>query len=370
MQWIKSLRKTSLRSVWLRSIVFVALGVALIIIFDCLTLFQMLSPKTLAELDPEHMEGAYVEDDIYYFYTPYLEEEQYRNNVATGRITGRQYIIDFDETYYMGLFVHSRDLDEAETMMDACEAYMNGEISFDQVPVMRVRGTITAMDSQEEGFYLDAAGGDSQVESIMLPYYIDHNRIGGNTFILTGLIAAAAVVLIVLGIAAPVKALTGGYQKKLLAKLRDMGDPELMAEKLELFYESTEPVSGVRLSREFVFFQSGPHSILLRPHDLAWAYQSTTQHRTNGIKTGKTYAAILRTMDGAQYTLGMTEDKVQKLLEAIHNTLPGVVLGYSKEIEQAYRKNRELFARRWDEAAAAAAAPQPEPVQDSAPTEQ
>lgn len=352
MEWIKSLRKDSLRSVLPHSALFLGIGLALLVIFKSWTLFQLLAPKTLAELDPENMEGAYVEDDIYFFYTPYLEEEQYRNNVATGTITGRQYVIDFDETYYMGLFAHRDELDRAEVMMDACSAYLNGQLTADEVPVLDVRGTITAMDSQEQSYYLDTAGGDAQTESIMLPYYIDLNYIGGHPFWMTGLMTAVGIFFVILGAASPVRAMTGAYQKKLLAKLKELGDPELMAERVEQFCTTTEPVCGVRLGSELVFFQSGPRSVLLRPRELAWAYQSTTQHRTNGIATRKTYAAILRTMDGAQYSLPMPEQQVHQLLEAIQRTLPGVVLGYSKELEQAYKKNRELFARHWDEAQA------------------
>ena len=123
-----------------------------------------------------------------------------------------------------------------------------------------------------------------------------------------------------------------------------------MLEKLQLFYENTSPVCGVRMGSDYVLFQSGPASVLLRPWELAWAYQSTTQHRTNGIPSGKTYATILRTMDGKQYTLSMNKNQVQELLDAMHTTLPGTVLGYTKELESLYKNDRSAFAARWEEA--------------------
>ena len=68
-----------------------------------------------------------------------------------------------------------------------------------------------------------------------------------------------------------------------------------------------------------VFFQNGAESILLRPWDVAWAYQSTTQHRTNGIPTGKTYAAACI----ANYLLNRRRSVVMtsfvKLLESMMN---------------------------------------------------
>ena len=105
------------------------------------------------------------------------------------------------------------------------------------------------------------------------------------------------------------------------------------------------------MNGEYVFFQEGPNSILLRPWEVAWAYQSTTQHRTNGIPSGKTYAAVLRTMDGKQYTLGMSESQVQTLLGAMETALPGTVLGYSDELAGLYRNNRAFFSQRWEEKA-------------------
>ena len=152
------------------------------------------------------------------------------------------------------------------------------------------------------------------------------------------------------GIGLLVKAAHGSYQKKMLQKLRDMGDESAMLEKLELFYDNTNPVGGVRMGSEFVMFQSGAKTVLLRPWDIAWAHQSTTRHRTNGIPTGKTHAAVLRTMDGAQYSLTMKELQVQQLLDAMQAALPGTVLGYCKETEQLYRQDRAAFMARWEAA--------------------
>jgi len=158
-----------------------------------------------------------------------------------------------------------------------------------------------------------------------------------------------AVLLLGLGIWPVIKALTGGFQKQVRAKLSESGDLEVEAEKAERFYESAPETSGVKMDRNYVFFQNGAESILLRPWDVAWAYQSTTQHRTNGIPTGKTYAAILRTMDGKQYTLGMAEAAVQTLLETMSTALPGVVLGYDDELEKLYKSDRAAFRRRWED---------------------
>lgn len=348
MEWLKQLRMDSLKKVMFRIVLFFALAVGVFVYFHCWELFGMLSPKSLEELTPETMAGAYVEDDIYLFYTPYLEE-LYGENRYSAETTGIQYLVDFDEEYFMGLSVHKDRLDEAKAMMTACDNYFDGKVSEEDLPVLHVKGSIRAMDDEEKGYYMDLAEGDSELEAIMLPYYLDVNRIDGRPAGAQICIFIGSLALLAAAIFPLVKSLTGGYQKQVKAKLSAMGDFESSAERAAQFYESTEPVSGVRMGSEYVYFIHGADSILLRPWDIAWAYQSTTQHRTNGIPSGKTYAAILRTMDGRQYTLSMKEEQVQRLLEAISLSLPGVVIGYTEDLERVYKQNRSAFSDRWEE---------------------
>lgn len=348
MQFLKQLRSISLRKNLPAIIILFIISAAIFIGFGCQNLFKLLSPKTLSELTPENMEGAYVEDDIYYFYTPYLQEEKYKNNHPTGKITSIQFIVDFDETYYMGLSVHGDDLDGAEDMMEACDDYYYGEITAEEVPVYHVKGTIRAMDREVSDYYYDAASDSPDTQEVMLPYYLDVNRIGSNSFIEVWIWTAISLILLLISLFMFIKALTGGYQKKLKTKLESMGSLDAMTGRLERFYDSTAPVCGVRMDSNFIFFQHGAESIMLLPRDLAWAYQSTTQHRTYGIPTGKSHAVTFRTMDGRSYGLSMKENQIHTLLDAIHQNYPAVVIGYNVELEQLYKNNRNAFAARWE----------------------
>ncbi|NCB99326.1 MAG: hypothetical protein EOM34_01445 [Clostridia bacterium] len=345
MHILNRLRQNSLRRVLLPSILFIALALVIFFAFGCQNLIKTFSPQKLADLDPEKMEGAYVEDDIYYFYTPYLEEEQYKNNRPTGRITGTQYIVDFDDIYYMGLFVHSTDMDEAEAMLEASTAYYYGEIAAEDLPIMHVKGTMTAMSSEELGYYMDSATESPETKDVMLPYYLDVNRIGGSTASALWILSAISLVLILIAIFLFIKAITGGYQKKLKAKLETLGGLEVAGERLDRFYDATEPVSGVRMNQDFVLFDKGAEPVLLQPQELIWAYQSTIQHRIYGIiPSGKSHAVVFRTIDGKMYTLNMKEDAAQTLLEALHQRMPGLIIGYTPELQQLYKENRNAFA--------------------------
>lgn len=356
MDWLKQLKANSVKKSIPGLILFVGIAVAVVLITRVWHVFGILAPKTLDELTPETLDGAFVDDDIYYIYGSYLEIESYRDNRRIGT-SGMQYLIDMDETYYMGLFVHAGKVDEAEQAeKDLDEFYetlytMDSEPSqefLDSIPVFHVRGMVRAMDDDDLGYYRDATA-DLDDASLFLPYYLEVDYVNGIPVWGCFALLAGVLFLLWLGVWPMVKALRGGFQKQVRAKLAEDGSPERAAEQAELFYNNTPEVCGVRMSSSYVFFQDGAESILLRPWDVAWAYQSTTQHRTNGIPSGKTYAAVLRTMDGKQYTLGMKEAQVKELLEAMSTALPGTVLGYDKQLEQTYKNNRDAFRQRWAE---------------------
>lgn len=346
MEWLKDLRRISLRRRMVRIAVLAALAAGVFVYFRCWSLLGMLSPKTLSELTPETMEGAFVEDDIDWFYSPYLEE-RYGEDWETGKRTGVQYLIDFDEVYYMGLAVHGKQMEEADAMMEAVDDFYDGGLAAEDVPVLHVRGTVRAMDEQEAYYFLDFAGGEPELEALLLTYCLDADRIAGRSILAEAAALAGALALLAAALFPLVKAQRGGYQKQVVEKLREAGPLEAEAERAARFYERTEPISGVRLGTEYIFFQNGADSVLLRPWDLAWAYQNTTQHRTNGVPTGKTYALVLRTMDGGQYSLPMKEAEIQRLLGAMREALPRTSLGYTPEVEKIYREHREVFAERW-----------------------
>lgn len=362
METLKLLRRTSLRKILPLVILLIAAGVGILIFSQSYRVLGSLAPKALAELTPETAEGTFVEGDISWLYGYYAEEIEYENNVRQG-VSGRQYIIDLDDHYYIGLFAHEKHLDEVSGLMDACDrAYgiLSSDMTEEEMlaaleaityPTIHVRGTVKAMEDETLRYYMQWAQGDPELEEVFLPYYIDMDRVGDEGIFGTWLFFAVSLALVLGGVALLVYTLTGGYQKKLVKALEAMGDKGTMLGKLDLFYQSTEPAlkCQARIGGEFIMLQKGARTLLFRPWELAWAYQETTQHRTNGIPSGKSYAIILRMMDGTRYDVGMSASEAQSLLEKFHQSAPGVVLGYSKELEARYNSDRAAFASRWEE---------------------
>ncbi len=77
--------------------------------------------------------------------------------------------------------------------------------------------------------------------------------------------------------------------------------------------------------------------------DLIWCYKQVTQHRTNGIPTGKTYALTLFDRFGKNVILPGKEPEVDQMINIVERRAGGVVLGYSKDLAAMWQKDRQKF---------------------------
>ncbi|MFZ3200350.1 MAG: DUF6709 family protein [Candidatus Acidiferrales bacterium] len=96
---------------------------------------------------------------------------------------------------------------------------------------------------------------------------------------------------------------------------------------------------------------------IFRFRDLLWAYKKVTQRRVNFIPTGKSYEAVLVFYGGSKQFSG-PETKIHEVLTYASSKAPWAVIGYSKEIADAFNKHTTEFcqaieARRRDLASAA-----------------
>lgn len=66
--------------------------------------------------------------------------------------------------------------------------------------------------------------------------------------------------------------------------------------------------------------------------DLIWMYKTVTQHRTNGIPTGKTYGINLVFRDGSKHFLSLKNEKeTDEIMNVLYARYPLVLPGYNEE---------------------------------------
>src|SRR5262249_10084492 len=102
-------------------------------------------------------------------------------------------------------------------------------------------------------------------------------------------------------------------------------------------------VRGCRLSRSWFTRQTLFNYQIVRTDRITWAFKKVTRHSVNFVPTGKTYAVIIKTQDGESCEVQMPGKKADEFLVTLASRAPWAVVGYSKELDQLWEKNRPGF---------------------------
>lgn len=217
-----------------------------------------------------------------------------------------------------------------------------------------VTGKVIEMDSVDRQVRTKFAS-DIGVDSSLIPsYYISLKAPRA----VPQVVSAAGAVLILLALINIVKSIGGlanykssKYYKSLMANCP--GDPEQTAASLEAELAQNDFVirhGDLIITRSWVCSGTGK-SFAIRPvGDLIWSYKNVTQHRTNGIPTGKSYAVMLRFASGAtEQVPAKNENDCDQLLASIHTRCPGAIMGYKPEWDGLFTKNLAQFRQMVDQ---------------------
>jgi hypothetical protein len=101
--------------------------------------------------------------------------------------------------------------------------------------------------------------------------------------------------------------------------------------------------SHMTLTRGYVIFPSAFTFAVKRKSDLLWFYKSITQHRTNGIPTGKTFSVTLRFADGKTFSIASRKNLVDGLMLVVACEFPQALQGYDADWEKMFNKDRSAF---------------------------
>lgn len=301
--------------------------------------FETLAPDEIKE-------NIIVDATIEVNFGAFLEEYEENTKTHVTRTTDMWYVIwtgdDDDVDYrYMGIKVPASDISKMDDMADATYYY-------EYVEPIEYSGAIKKMDDEEyrylKEYFLESGFTEDELGDYIIPYYINAGALTGSSeggvYVFFGL----GVLLVVIGIIMLISALTGKNLKKFKKELEAYGISENEA---EYEYENAQTFgkgTDIRVGRRLTFYMVGskPHALL--NDKLVWAYQNTTTHRTNGIKTGTTYSVVLNTYEKKSMHLGVNkEEQAIEILQYIKQTLPWVVVGYSDDLSKLYNRDFQNF---------------------------
>lgn len=194
-------------------------------------------------------------------------------------------------------------------------------------------------------FFRDADYTDEEFAAYCAPYYIKVDGLKRGSVGVVLLMNAVAACLFVIALFMLIKALTGGYQKKLVKALKALGEMEL--ERADSDYETaSEPTKGLRIGRNYLFDCTSAKTEVYPLRQVAWAYIHQIDHKKYGRTVGTTYSVMLYTEDKKQHSLAVPgKSACDQVIDELSRKCPAGIFGYSDQLKQLFNKNYDEFTR-------------------------
>lgn len=347
---LETLKKSSFKNSLFFSIILLIGGAALIFFNFFNAFWAATGYVDFTTLSPDEIKSQLVDVELYHNFGCFMESGTQDKNTHRVTINSYYYVIytgawdDPDTAYkFMAIKVPKSYGKKMDAMTDAT---YNG---LDSVP-LSFSGKIKGFDDDESKYFneymRDAGFTDAEIKAETLPYYINayENKVAQNVIYI--LLFLAGVVLIAWAVFRTVKASKGGYMKGFYQAMEQIGCSESYVESdlnSATFYDKKGSFRIGRLFTYYCLFSTTPSAI---PNaKIMWAYQTTTTHRTNGIKTGTTYSVIVYS-EGQKNCATITvpdENTAQQALQRLNVTCPWIVVGYSDDLKTLFNKDRDRF---------------------------
>lgn len=147
--------------------------------------------------------GLMVEGDIYCNFGVYEESYSTSYGIKDKSSEVWYYVIPCGEEEYMGLAVSANELGTAlDKQTEQSYDYMDGTTNVNP-DLVHIKGAVTKMDNEDMGYFKEflASGGysDSEIEQLMVPYYItDGSYSQATTFLIIGVVGLAVGIVLIL----------------------------------------------------------------------------------------------------------------------------------------------------------------------------
>lgn len=181
------------------------------------------------------------------------------------------------------------------------------------------------------------------------PYYLDTGSFRLPGYIALGGFAILAFIVLWIGRAA-YRHRKDPSTHPVGQRVRSWGDPleVAVAVQREAGTPRHKGRNGWRITEQYLIRSTFFSFELLRISDVLWAYKKITRHSVNFIPTGKTYEATVYCRDGKALIPGR-QKKTDALLEFLAQQVPWAIFGYSKELEEIYKKDPEAVRQAVDQ---------------------
>ncbi len=178
-----------------------------------------------------------------------------------------------------------------------------------------------------------------------LPYKLNTGnfRTGG----ILGMIAGAVVVgLSLWGLLLVIRRTSDPASHPVLKALARFGPLDFVTSRIDAEMNGEhQKIGKLNLTNSWVIYEDRTHLNATRYEDVTWIYKHVTTQRYYGIPVSKTYTTLVfdRYGEKMQVVVGRKEQPTDEMLRAIAGRAPWAVMGYSNELDQAWKQDRAGF---------------------------
>lgn len=346
----EELRKKSFKSTFLLAILFLVGGIVLAGFNAGNAFFATAGYADFTTLKPDEIKSQLVDVELVENFGCYLEEYSENTTTHYKTTTDYYYIIytgaydDLETDYkFMSIKVPASYGSKMDAMTDnTFNGIVSSPISFS--------GKIQKLDDEEYDYFVEyweeMEFTAEEIEEMTLPYYINVFDSKGSQSGVYVVLFLAGVALAIGGVVLIIRGATGSCLKKLRKDIAAAGYTDSSIESDYGNAVSYGKKGDSKIGRLMIYFNLNSANPRAIPNNkIMWAYQNTTTHRTNGIKTGTTYSVMLY-VEGFKnaFTISVpNEATAQDILKKINEMLPWVVVGYSEDLRKLYNKDRAQF---------------------------
>lgn len=129
-------------------------------------------------------------------------------------------------------------------------------------------------------------------------------------------------------------------------RLTRYGQPEIVAQSIEqeLGMSNVAIAKKTKLTESWLIHQAQLELRISKLADIIWVYFQVTSHRLHGvIPIGNSYTVICYDRDGGKLEIPGAKAQVMATIEQLQMRLPWAIVGYTDEIELAWRSDRSNF---------------------------
>lgn len=344
---LEELKKKSIKGSLFLVVILIGAGLFLMGIEFTNAVAMIRGPVVFESLEPDEINSSYlVNASIDTNFGAFMERYETNTKTHYSRTTDLYYVIWTGDAYaeeykYMGIKVPASQESAMEKVADATyyEEYID--------PI-EYTGAIIKMSAKEreyfEEYFKDAGWSDEEIAEYTLPYYINVGALTGGAAVSAWIFLAAGVALFLAGVLRLIYVLSGGCLKAFKKELETIGIGEHELESEYAGARTFGKKGEVRIGKRLTFFVIGANPHVLSNEKIVWAFQRTTTHRTNGIKTGTTYEIVFKNYEKKNFQVSVPDEQTgQEILQYIVEAMPWVVVGYNDDLNKLFSGDYQNF---------------------------